>query len=308
VYNLNSFQPLLYEGIIMNTELAVNDNSGRTIAEMMGINVQPDGKKTSTLARLSIIHSAIMGEIEVAGKTIKTEVLPVGTYSLKTKDDEVVYCAAPTIRIFALRQQWTHWDSENNVMDRSIMANDLKGDLKDSRGGFNIGRPSGYVSDWDSVPQETKDIMRVVRRTKILFGTINLNGTALDQKGESIDGYEGDIPFILDIKNRFSINALDAVISLLTKKNVLPIQYSLTLGSEERSIPTGATFAIMTFTIKDPVIISDGDSEVLQGFLDWIDWSNNYVLTQWKDNNKQELSSDEDNLVSQLVDVEGVPV
>ena len=251
----------------MNTELAVNDNSGRTIAEMMGINVQPDGKKTSTLARLSIIHSAIMGEIEVAGKTIKTEVLPVGTYSLKTK-----------------------------------------GDLKDSRGGFNIGRPSGYVSDWDSVPQETKDIMRVVRRTKILFGTINLNGTALDQKGESIDGYEGDIPFILDIKNRFSINALDAVISLLTKKNVLPIQYSLTLGSEERSIPTGATFAIMTFTIKDPVIISDGDSEVLQGFLDWIDWSNNYVLTQWKDNNKQELSSDEDNLVSQLVDVEGVPV
>ena len=188
------------------------------------------------------------------------------------------------------------------------MDNNLKGDLKDSKGGFNIGRPSGYVANWENVPQETKDVMRVVKRTKLMFGTVNLNGAALNEKGEAIEGHTGEIPFIIDIKNRDSIKELDAVLKLLITKNVLPPKYTLSLGSKEHSMPTGATYATMTFAIKDPVDLSDGDSSVLQGFLDWIDWSNNYVLTQWKANNKEELSSEDDSLVSQLVDVEGAPV
>ena len=124
----------------MNMELTVNDNSGRTMAEMMGVDTSAGPQKASSLARLNILHTALMGEVEVAGKLRNTEVLPVGTFSLKI-DEDIIYVAKPSIRIFAMRQQYAKWDAENNKMDRTVLANDLKSDLKDSRGTFNIGRP-----------------------------------------------------------------------------------------------------------------------------------------------------------------------
>ena len=291
----------------MNTELTVNDNSGRSMAEMMGISTStPSTNKTSNLARLSILHSAQMGEVDVAGKKMKTEVLPVGTYALKI-DDDTIYVANPSIRIFAQRVQYTKWDAENNKMDRTVLANDLKSDLKDTRGTFNIGRPSGFVTDWESVPQETKDIMRVVRRTKVLFGAIKINGGAMNSNGESIEGYDREIPFILDIKNNTSIKELDATVRSLSKRGVLPIAHAIELGSEAHSMPTGATFARMTFTVKDKADLVEEDSKTFQSFLDWIEWSNNFVLTKWEENNKQTMDDDAD-LVAEFVDVEGAAV
>jgi hypothetical protein len=285
----------------MNTELTVTDDSGRSIAEMMGVTVQEDSKRRSSLARLTQIHKALMGDIEVAGKVIKTEVVPSGAYKLDLKGDEqVAYCLNPVIRIFALRQQWTHWDAENNKMDRSMMATDLKGDLKDTRGTFNIGRPSGYVEDWESLPQATKDIMRSVKRTKILFGTINLAGV-MDEAGNAVEGFDRDIPFIMDIKNRDSIKALDNALKLLARKNVLPIQYNVVLSAEEHTMPTGNTYASMVFQLKDAVAISEEDNEVLKGFFDWMEWTNSYVKEQWESNNTDSIAGD-------FVDIEGVAV
>ena len=71
----------------MNMELTVNDNSGRTMAEMMGVDTSAGPQKASSLARLNILHTALMGEVEVAGKLRNTEVLPVGTFSLKIDED-----------------------------------------------------------------------------------------------------------------------------------------------------------------------------------------------------------------------------
>ena len=54
-------------------------------------------------------------------------------------------------------------------------------DLKDTKGTFNIGRPSGYHSkkEYDALSQQVKDLMRAVKRTKIVFGTIKFNGAAI---------------------------------------------------------------------------------------------------------------------------------
>ena len=286
----------------MNTELTVTDNSGRSIAEMMGVSVQIDSNKRSSLARITQIHKALMGDIEVAGKVIKTEVVPSGAYKLDLRvEGQVAYCLDPVIRIFALRQQWTHWDAENNQMDRSMMATDLKGDLKDSRGTFNIGRPSGYVEDWESLPQATKDIMRSVKRTKVLFGTINLGTGAVDEAGNAVAGFDGDIPFIMDIKNKDSIKALDKALKLLARKNVLPIQYTVELGAEEHTMPTGNTFASMVFSLKEPIAISEEDNAVLKSFFDWMEWTNSYVKEQWESNNTDSIAGD-------FVDIEGAAV
>ena len=56
------------------------------MAEMMGVVTSSrTHNKSSTLARLNILHTAVMGEVEVTGKIMKTEVLPVGTFHLKDR-------------------------------------------------------------------------------------------------------------------------------------------------------------------------------------------------------------------------------
>jgi len=291
----------------MNMELTVNDNSGRTMAEMMGVDTSAGPQKTSSLARLNILHTALMGEVEVAGKLRNTEVLPVGTFSLKI-DEDIIYVANPTIRVFAMRQQYAKWDAENNKMDRTVLANDLKSDLKDSRGTFNIGRPLGFVTDWENLPQKTKDIMRVVRRTKVVFGTISFNGAAMNSNGEVIKGYDSEIPFIFDIKNNTSIKSLDAAVKSISKTGAMPIAYAVELSAQAESMPTGATFATMTFTVKNKVDLVEEDSTTFQSFLDWIEWSNSFILAKWDENNKQAMAANDGDLVADFVDVEGTAV
>ena len=291
----------------MNMELTVNDNSGRTMAEMMGVDTSAGPQKASSLARLNILHTALMGEVEVAGKLRNTEVLPVGTFSLKI-DEDIIYVANPTIRVFAMRQQYAKWDAENNKMDRTVLANDLKSDLKDSRGTFNIGRPLGFVTDWENLPQKTKDIMRVVRRTKVVFGTISFNGAAMNSNGEVIKGYDSEIPFIFDIKNNTSIKSLDAAVKSISKTGAMPIAYAVELSAQAESMPTGATFATMTFTVKNKVDLVEEDSTTFQSFLYWIEWSNSFILAKWDENNKQAMAANDGDLVADFVDVEGTAV
>ena len=300
----------------MNTELQIAGASGQALADMMGLSAQDDGntKKSSNLARLNIMHKALMGDVEVSGKTMRTEVVPVGAFKLKVGDD-LVYCLEPEIRIFALKEQWTHWDSLNNVMHRTQMANNLYTDLKDTKGTFNIGRPSGYHTkkEYDALSQEIKDLMRVVKRTKILFGTINLNGKALNEDGIEVEGYNDEIPFILDIKNKDSIKALNEVLKQIREDSKIPIEAkllkrSITLGSKVETVP--ATYATILFNKVKEVDLQDEDSKTFESFQEWIKWSDGYVLDRWKENNRQELDEDEAELVDAFVghDIEGAAV
>ena len=180
----------------MNTELAIQNDLGMSLAEAVGVSPQGGGeRKSAALPRVNLMHTGIMGEIDVNGKSIKTEVVPSGSYKITRGDDDVVYASTPTIRIFAIRQQWSKWDSKEDMMMKTIMANDLKGDLKDNVGTFNLGRPSGYIEDWDSVPEKTKDLIRTIKRKKILFGLLTATGVT-DEAGNPVDEIT-DMPFTL---------------------------------------------------------------------------------------------------------------
>ncbi len=284
----------------MNTEITVPTENGMSISQMMGVSIGEGGKKSSSLARLTQIHSGIMGSMDVGGKSIKTEVIPSGAYKLDLGEGKVAYSINPQIRVFAMRQQWTRWDSDTSQMQKTVLSIDLKGDLKDNTGGFNIGRPTGYVQDWEALPQSTKELMRQVKRTKVVFGTVNLTNP-VDAEGNALSDVGNDIPFILDIKNRDSIKALDATIKTVQRLNALPIQYHLSLGAEEHTLPTGNTYASMVIGVEDKVEISVSDNDVLKGFFDWITWANDYVLGQWSDLNKEGVSSEMSEIIAKTV-------
>ena len=224
----------------MSNELQIATDRGQSMAELMGVSSTPSQQSTPSIARVGMIHQPIMGEVEFNGKTIKTEVVPVGAFTL-TQGDDKVYSNGATFRVFAQRQQWQRWNSETEEMEKSVLSNSLNGDMKDSIGGFNLGRPTGYIEDFQSLPEATKQIMRSVKRVKVFFGTVTLDNP-INDKGEPVTGNYTDIPVVMDVKNRESLKSIDAVLNGLSRKNLLPIMSTIKLSGVEDSIPTGAKF------------------------------------------------------------------
>jgi len=287
----------------MNTELAIQNDLGMSLAEAVGVNPNSgDGeRKTPALPRVNLMHTGIMGEIDVNGKPIRTEVVPSGSFKITRGEDDVVYASKPVVRIFAIRQQWSKWDAKDEIMMKTIMSNDLKGDLKDNMGTFNLGRPSGYIEDWDSLPDKTKDLIRSIKRKKILFGELSAAGVT-DEAGNPVDPIT-DMPFYFEVPPS-SIKSLDAAVNALSRKNVLPIQCMITLGADLVNSNTGNTFAVMTLESGDKIDLKQEDQQTLHNFLEYITTQNSYILQQWSEKNQKNISDDDAAIVAEFVNVE----
>ena len=259
----------------MSTELAVATERGQSMAELMGVSATPSQEYTPSISRLGMLHQPIMGEVDLNGKMIKTEVVPVGAFTLKTGDD-IVYSVGATVRVFAQRNQWQRWNSETEEMEKSVMSNTLNGDLKDSIGGFNLGRPTGYIEDFNALDDATKQVIRSVKRVVVYYGTVTLDNP-MNEKGEPVDAVE-NIAFVMDVKNRDSLKSINGVMGHLKKKNLLPIMSTILLEGVEDSIPTGAKFGKIHATLGSPVEISNIDNDTLKDFLELIEYSNGKIL------------------------------
>ena len=290
------------KGNYMSTELTVANDMGMSLAEAMGVSTYT-GSSGPSIARVAQIHTAKMGEVEFNGKKIKTEVLPIGTYTI-TQGDDVVYATSITIRIFAQRQQWQRWNSDTNMMEKSVMANSLNADLKDNIGTFNLGRPSGYIKDFQALPEATKELMRSVTRVRIVFGVLTVDNP-LDVNGEPLDVEMVNVPFVMDVKNMDSLKSFDVAQKKMTIKSILPIMYTLNMTGEVKSIPTGAQYGVMVAAVGEQVQLTGDDNETLKGFLDYIEAGNRYILNKWDEQNVEAITQEDADLVGQFVDVEG---
>ena len=288
-----------------STEVTLTTD-GRSIAEMMGLSKGSSGKR-SMLARFSQIHSPLKGDMEINGKAIRVDVVPAGAYKLLQSDDKVAYAVSPKIRIYAQRMQWTRWDSNESIMIKTVLVNNLTGDLKDNTGGFNAGRPSGYVEDFKSLPKATQELMRNTKRTKVVFGTVVMQG-ATDEHGNAIEDAsitEQEIPFVLDVKSRGSITAVDDIMKSIDRKNSLPLQYFLNMGAEMHSMPNGSEYATFDITLGDKVDLVEADKDILDGFMEWISGMNNYINdTHNEKSGSSGMSANEESIINDIIDVE----
>jgi len=289
----------------MSNELAVANERGQSMAELMGVSVKTSNADfLPSISRLGMLHQPIMGEVDLNGKKIKTEVVPVGAFTLKTGDD-IVYSNGATVRVFAQRNQWQRWNSETEEMEKSVMSNSLNGDLKDSIGGFNLGRPSGYIEDFNSLPDATKQLMRSVKRVMVYYGTVSLD-SPMNEKGEPVDA-AATIPFVMDVKNRDSLKSINGVMSNFKKKNMLPIMSTIKLEGIEDSIPTGAKFGKIQASTGDGVDLAKEDNDTLKDFLELIEFSNGKILDLHHERAKGGTDSDAE-LVGEILNNDFVEV
>ena len=290
----------------MSNELSIANERGQSMAELMGVSAS-SGDATPSISRMGMLHSPLMGELEVAGKAIKTEVVPVGAFILN-RGDEKVYSNGVTMRIFAQRQQWQRWNSETEEMEKSVLANSLNGDMKDSIGGFNLGRPSGWIDDFNALPDATKQIIRSVKRVNVYYGTVSLDNP-MNEKGDPLDSsaYQ-DVPFVMDVKNRDSLKSINGVLSVLKRKNLLPIMSTVKFMGVEDSIPTGAKFGKIKAASGDRVDLGEGDNEMLKDFIELIEYSNGKILDMYHERLDKGMSSDDAAMVDDILNNDFIEV
>jgi len=280
----------------MNTEVALKVE-GMSLAEAMGISAGGTTTSQSSLARVNQIHSALTETDAEGDEHIK---VPVGAYKITMPDGEVVYSKTISTRIFSQRHQWQRWDSDAKAMHKTLLSTSLNVDLKDTTGKFNLGRPSGYIKDFQSLPEEMKTIIRGVKRVRVLLGVLTLDKPT-DDTGVAIKGLDAEIPFVMDVKNNESMKAMDAAISQIMNKKLTPVEHTLKLGSAKRDLPSGGKYAIIVPSLGEQVSYGEDDSQTLQDFIDWIKGTNTWI--EGKHASVGSLSAADAEMVGSIVEV-----
>lgn len=290
--------------------LVGGNNSFAAMAEAMGMGVDiATPKKQNNLARVKINHKSIMGEEIVGGKKKKVEVVAAGCYVVDRPNQDPVYGTDVIIRLFNQRFMYKKYingsgDAKARYV-KTIMAKDLNGDLRDNDGGFNCGKPSGWIEDYASLPADTKALLKSIKRVRVVFGEITV-GDPVNAKGEELDKIES-VPFIWEIDNRDAFKILGAPIAQMAKQNRILPQHYIVLGTEEQPLPTGESFYLPTavLDLSTTIELTDKDQVLFADFNGWIDNYNEYIVKEFNKNSKpEEATQAEVDIAAEFVDVE----
>jgi len=295
----------------MTTEITTIDpNNYAVMAKAMGIANEGKGKsKSSSLARLRINHAPVMGTAEVNGKNVNVEVIEGGTYKLDIPDGETFYSTTAKVRPFVQRYMYKRFvmgtnDSPNKYI-KTVMNDNLNVDLKDNDGGFNCGKPAGFIQDFKALDQSTQDLIKQIKRVRVILGTVELVNP-VNASGDSVE--VGVTPFIWEVENRDAFKILGNCFVKLSKMKRLPPQHNIEVATEQRKLPNGNSFYIPSVSLNLTSIIklSEEDQQTFADFMQWIDNYNDYIINAWNENSRKKEDMDMD-IVQDLVETEEIP-
>tara|TARA_Y100000004_G_C8944968_1_gene425886 strand:+ start:677 stop:1609 length:933 start_codon:yes stop_codon:yes gene_type:complete len=293
----------------MNDIVTINTDNYAVMAKAMGIagaNTSAT-KKSNNLNRLRIWHSPVMGQAQVNGKTKNVEVVEGGCYRMEILDGDsssFYYAKTAKLRPFMQRYMYRRYLANPNAkagepkgsFHRTIMSDNLNIDLKDNTGRFNCGKPAGYVEDFQSLPSEMQDLIRQVKRVRVVFGTIELENP-VDMSGKEV---ELDVaPVIWEIDNKDAYKTLGDQLSIYSKKERLPLQHKILLKeTKENKLPNGSSFytPIAQVDLSNVLDIKTEDHDTFSNFMDWVKNYNDYIYKEWEEkvHTRQNAMSDED--------------
>ena len=292
----------------MNTVTTVDTNNFAEMAQAMGMGADAPktSKSASTLARLRIHHTPIMGQQEIAGKMKNVEVIGGGAYKLEIPDGPTYYADKVSIRPFLQRFMYKKFvkgnDKTPNKFVKTVMANDLNSDMKDNDGGFNCGKPAGFIKDWAALPDSMKDLIKSIKRVRALFGTVELvNPTDADGNPVDVD----TTAFIWEIDNRDAFKTFGEQFAKLSKMRRLPPQHYITSTTKEVPLPNGSSFYVpeTDIDLSNTLDMDNASQEVFANFIAWIENYNTYILNTWNENMHKNEEVDTDT-VEAFVDID----
>jgi len=305
----------------MNDLININTDSYADLAKAMGIatEVSAKPKKSGNLNRLRIWHTPIMGQAEINGKMANVEVIEGGAYRLEVVEESgsTFYYAKnisirPFMQRFMLRRYIANLNAKagepKGMFHRTIMSDNLNSDLKDNTGRFNCGKPSGYIEDFKALAPDMQDLIRQIKRVRVIFGVVTLDEPT-DEKGQPTE--LGDVPFIWEIDNKDAFKTLGEQFNEYVKKSRLPIQHMIHLnGTKANELPNGSSFytPIANVDFSESFDVTEEDQKLFGDFVDWIKNFNDYICKEWEEkveSRQNPVSEEEMETVESFIDIEG---
>jgi len=276
----------------MNNTTALSvDNMN--LADAMGFQISASSAQKNSLCR---VKPMILQEINQETKKIVSS--PV--FQMK-RDEEEVYCRKMVVRLFVERQRWEKWDSAANTTQRTVMAANLKSDLKDSLGTFNLNR-GGFVEDFNALSEDRKQFIRSIKSCKVMMGMTTLI-EPFYEGGEPATGFNEETPFIMDVKNRDSKKNIQHSVEKLMRKSLTPAEHTITLTGEAKDMPNGK-YIVIHSSLGDLIGFADGDNDILKDCVEYVQRSNEYILNKWDEANVENLSMEDAKIINSIVDVQ----
>ena len=305
----------------MTDIVTLNTDNYASMAKAMGIAGEGGNapKKSNNLNRLRIWHSAIMGQEEINGKMKNVEVVDGGAYRLEVVgegDSTFYYSKEIVIRPYMQRFMYRRYVANMNPKPnekkgeyhRTIMADSLNIDLKDDTGKFNCGKPAGYVQDFKALPPEMQDLIRQIKRVRVVFGVVEMIDP-VDANGN--DTKIKEVPFIWEIDNKDAYKIVGEQFAVFSKKERLPLQHKIEFSqTKENPLPNGSFFYTPVAVPVDMTKSFDIGAEeqtLFSDFMDWVKNFNDYIYKQFDEKayaNQKVSSDDEIETVEQFIDVE----
>ena len=287
----------------MNEISTLDTSNYEAMAKAMGMSSMavPTKEKTNSLARLRIHHTPLMGQEEVKGKMTNVEVVSGGVYKLEIPDGETYYAESIAMRPFLQRFMYKRFikgtDSTPNRFVKTVMSDNLNMDLKDNDGQFNCGKPAGYIADFKALPEKMQDLIRQIKRTRVVFGTVDMVNP-VDASGNSVD--VESTPFIWEVENRDAFKTMGDVFAKLSKMQRLPVQHYVTATTERRELPNGSAFYLPNaeLNLSETLDIDNDTQENLASFLAWVANYNEYIAGAWNENMQKHQSVDTETVES----------
>lgn len=303
----------------MTDLVTINTDSYATMAKAMGLPTSTVEKKANTLNRFRIWHNPTMGMGESNGRSVKMEVVEGGMYRLEVQGDPSTFYFSEKVefRPFLQRFMYKKFKQNRNAKEgekqggyvKTIMADTLNIDLKDDDGTFNCGKPTGYVKDFQALPEATKRLIKEIKRNRVVFGLVKMVDPVKGIDGKEITDLP-EHPVIWEIDNRDAYKSIGDVFSRFAKSETLPLQHIIKLdGTKENKLNNGGSFytPIVQLDTTNKIEISDSDHKVFGDFLDWVKNYNDGIISKWdtKVAEKQDEVSEEDmETVEDFIDVE----
>ena len=280
----------------MTTLTTIDETNYEMMASMMGVDTKQKAK-SSTLPRLRIWNQGVKTK---DGKR-SVEVVPSGFFRLEMPDKKYIFAETVTIRPFFQRYMYKRYDASANSFTKTVMHENLTVDLKDTAGGFNCGKPAGWIEDYNSLSDDMKETIKQIRRVRVILGEVEMNNP-VDESGESV--VFDTQPFIWEIDNKTAFKTMGDPFVQMGRQRKLPPQCKIMIDTSEQELQTGGSFFLPEpkLDLTQQITISDADQKRFSDFLEWIKSYNEYVMSAWDEKSGQKSTADEEMLMATVSD------
>lgn len=281
----------------MSDLAVINTDNYSAMAQLMGVASSTTTKaKSSTLPRLRIWNQGVK---EKDGKR-SVEIVPSGYYRLEVPNTAMYYAEQVIIRPFLQRYMYKKYDTNTNTFTKTVMHENLTVDLKDDSGGFNCGKPAGFIQDWNALSDDMKEKIKQIKRVRVIMGEIEMINP-VDEKGNAVD-----VPvqsFIWEIDNKSAFKLMAEPFTQMGRQRKLPIQHKITMDTSEQELQTGGSFflPVPALDLTTSIDITDKDEATIKDLLDWIENHNKYVFEKWDENKGSMSSAEEQSAVDDIL-------